>query len=275
MITNRIDGKLLAEKVLLSLKDRVRKLPSAPRVQIIIAGIHPTIELFVRSKMRSAQKAGIVFSIGRVPENVSTEELISTYDSTSHAIIVQLPLPEQVDTDAVLSAIPVEKDADVLSSEMYKRFVDGAPSALVPPVVFAVQQVLASKGVALAGKHTLVVGDGMLVGKPVSTWFSQQGADVRVITSATRLELPDALKIADIVVSGAGVPNLIKPEHLKEGVMLIDAGTSELGGTISGDIDPSCSSLSSLFTPVPGGIGPLTVVGVLSNIVTLAERKFA
>lgn len=275
MITNRVDGKRLAEDVLVSLKSRVQLLPCAPRAHIMIAGTHPTIELFVRSKIRSAQKAGVIFSVGRVSESVSTEELISAYNLTADAIIVQLPLPKQVDTDMALRAIPVEKDADVLSPEMYERFVSGTSRALLPPVVFAVREVLASKGITLAGRHALVVGDGMLVGKPVSTWFIQQGADVRVITSATRLELPDALKTADIVVSGAGVPNLIKPEHIKEGVILIDAGTSELGGTISGDIDPSCASLSSLFTPVPGGIGPLTVAGVLSNIVTLAEQKFA
>jgi methylenetetrahydrofolate dehydrogenase (NADP+) / methenyltetrahydrofolate cyclohydrolase len=139
--------------------------------------------------------------------------------------------------------------------------------------VGAVQKILAYGNVVVAGKRAVVVGAGFLVGEPVAIWLAQQGAEVEVFTVESKPEdLVAALGTADIVVSGAGSPHLIKQGMLKDGVVLIDAGTSESSGQIVGDADPACAAKCSLFTPVPGGIGPVAVACLFENTVTLAER---
>jgi methylenetetrahydrofolate dehydrogenase (NADP+)/methenyltetrahydrofolate cyclohydrolase len=170
-----------------------------------------------------------------------------------------------MDTKAILDSIPVEKDADVLSS------VARTTGALLPPVVSAVKKILEFGKVEVKGKKTVVVGSGFLVGAPVAAWLIQQGAEVKVVNRSTG-NLSELLHDADIIVSGAGSPHFIKPDMLKQGVVLIDAGTSESDGTITGDADLACAEKCSVFTPVPGGVGPLAVACLFENVVTLAER---
>ncbi|HEX8947230.1 MAG TPA: bifunctional 5,10-methylenetetrahydrofolate dehydrogenase/5,10-methenyltetrahydrofolate cyclohydrolase [Candidatus Paceibacterota bacterium] len=267
-----IDGKKLATDVLARIREEVAELPRAPKLRVVMAGTHPAIESFVRIKERRAQEAGIEFAVQHFPDDVSTDVLVAAVkEGDEDALIVQLPLPAHVDTDAVLAAIPLEKDADVLSPEAYTRFEVNTPGALVPPVVFAVREVLATHAVSLPGTRAVVVGRGRLVGKPVAEWLLHEGAQVEVVTRSSG-NLTAALRAADIIVSGAGVPKLITPELIQSGVVLIDAGTSESSGVIVGDIDPACAEKAALLTPVPGGIGPLTVVGLLANTLALAWR---
>ncbi len=267
-----IDGKTLAADVLARIREEAAELPRAPKLRVVMAGMHPAIESFARIKERRAREAGIDFSIQRFPDDVSTDMLVAAVkEGDEDALIVQLPLPAQVDTDAVLAAIPPEKDADVLSPEAYARFEANAPGALVPPVAFAVREVLATHAVSLSGTRAVVVGRGRLVGKPVATWLAREDAQVEVVSRESG-GLAEALKDADIVVSGAGVPKLITPDIIKPGVVLIDAGTSESSGVIVGDVDPACAEKAALLTPVPGGIGPLTVAGLLANTLALARR---
>ncbi len=145
-----------------------------------------------------------------------------------------------------------------------------APSVL-PPVAGAVAEVLMRQGVDVAGKKVVVVGAGRLVGKPVAEMLKEMGGEVAVITTTSgSLE---ELKTADVVVLGAGNPGFIKPEMLKQGVVLIDAGTSEAGGKLMGDADPACAEVASIFTPVPGGIGPIAVAMIFKNLLALAPTR--
>ena len=171
------------------------------------------------------------------------------------------------ETPATLSYMRVKARAAEKAGCVFER---GDPAALLPPVVATIAEIFKRHAVELKGKQAVVVGSGFLVGQPAALWLGQQEASVAVLGRGANFET--ALADADIVVSGAGSPGLIKPMMLKQGVMLIDAGTSESGGTLVGDADPACAPKCSVFTPVPGGVGPIAVAALFENAVTLAER---
>ncbi|HVB20105.1 MAG TPA: bifunctional 5,10-methylenetetrahydrofolate dehydrogenase/5,10-methenyltetrahydrofolate cyclohydrolase [Candidatus Paceibacterota bacterium] len=255
------DGRALAIEVLARTKAHAGKLPHSPRIVAYVAeDSTPVTRSYLSIKKKSAEAAGCMFE--------RTKDVDSFHDVD--AVIVQLPLPFGFDMQGILDSIPVEKDADVLSGAARKNFERGDTDALLPPVVGAICEILKFGHVEIAGKKAVIVGRGFLVGAPVAAWLTQQGADVTVLTSKD--DLSEALHAADIVVSGAGVPHLIQPEMIKKGVVLIDAGTSESGGAVVGDADPTCADKCTLFTPVPGGVGPLAVAKLFENVVTLVER---
>lgn len=257
-----IDGRALAQEVLVRAREHAGYLPHVPRVVAYVAQEPtPATRSYLNIKKRSAEAAGCVF------EETSDRAALTNAD----AAIVQLPVgPEDM---AMLDMLPVEKDADVLSAVARAKFARGGADTLLPPVVGAIAEIFKKYAVDPEGKRAVVIGAGFLVGGPAATWLARQGAvvTVRTITDSTE-EMSAALRAADIIVSGAGAPHLIKPEMLKEGVVFIDAGTSELGGRIAGDADPACAEVCSLFTPVPGGVGPLVVAKLFENAVTLTER---
>lgn len=285
-----VDGRALAKEVLRSAKERAALLQKEPHIAVVVTSETPATQSYLSIKEKRAIDAGCVMDIVRLPENVSTEVFRTMMQSlVVDTILVQLPLSTRVDTKEVCDAIPVEKDADVLSTTARMKFEVGEYDALIPPVASAVAKILEFGNVDPKGKKAVVIGAGWLVGAPVATWLRQQGAEVEVVTLESG-DLTAALRTADIIVSGAGSPHFIKPEMLKEaktaggsspdgssdepfrGVVLIDAGTTELGGVLAGDADPACASACSLFTPVPGGVGPLAVACLFENVVTLAER---
>ncbi len=266
-----IDGRSLAKEVLARTALRAAALGKAPLVSAIVVAESAATRSYLAIKAARAADAGCVLDVVKFSEDVSTNELRSAVSScTADALIVQLPLPEEVDTKQVCDAIPLSKDADVLSSAARALF-EHTENALLPPVVGAVRKILEFGNVDVAGKKAVVIGAGFLVGAPVATWLTRQGAEVTVVTLESG-SLRETLSIADIVVSGAGSPHLITPDMLKEGAVLIDAGTSESGGAIVGDADPTCADVCSLFTPVPGGVGPLAVACLFENVINLAQR---
>ena len=157
----------------------------------------------------------------------------------------------------------------MLSAAARMKFEAGDRNALVPPVAAAMLEILVAHGVSPKGKRAIVIGSGHLVGKPCAELLSHEGADVAIVSF--RAGDFSALSNADIVVSGVGSPHFIKPEMLKNGAVLIDAGTSESGGAVAGDADPSCAQRCSVFTPVPGGVGPVAVAKLFENAVMLTE----
>lgn len=257
-----IDGRKMAREVLARAKTRAERLQRRPNILVYVAPDEtPATRSYLKIKARSAEAAGCDFE--------ETKSL--TFSSRADAVIVQLPLPSEFNTTEILNSIPISQDADVLSSEAREKFGKGDADALLPPVVGAVREIFIRNSINPKGKKAVVIGDGWLVGNPCVKWLAQQGANVEVVTSKTK-DLSAELRSADIIVSGAGSPYLIKPEMLKQGVVLIDAGTSESGGTLAGDADPACAEKCSVFTPVPGGVGPLSVACLFDNVVTLAER---
>ncbi len=256
-----VDGKAIAADILLKTKSRADKLGTPPLVVAIRGNDSPITESYLAIKQKRALEAGCAFEVR------AYEQLYGDAD----AVIVQLPLEKGLNTEGVLNAIPEKQDADVLSAKARELFDEGAPGALLPPVVAAIQEIFERNNVDLKWKQCVVIGEGRLVGIPMASWLKRQGALLHTIT----LNSGDLsqLKGADIIISGAGSPHLIKPSMLKQGVVLIDAGASEADGKIVGDADPGCEKVASLFTPVPGGVGPIVVAKLFENAVTLAERK--
>lgn len=258
-----VDGKALAGEILSRTKVRAEALLRTPQVVAYVAPDETlATQSYLKIKERSAVEAGCEFRVTR-----DTAEF-----DVADAVIAQLPLP--LELQHIIELIPIDKDADVLTRAARARFEKAEQDALLPPVVGAVREIFKWANIEVVGKRVVVIGAGFLVGAPVATWLRQQGAQVEVMTIESKPEdLVAALATADIIVSGAGSPGLITPDMIKEGVVLIDAGTSESNGRIVGDADPACAEKCALFTPVPGGVGPVAVACLFENAVALAERN--
>ncbi len=268
----RIDGKQIRDRIKRELRDEVVSLGEKPHLAIISVGENPVIRGFINIKKRFAEEIGVVFTEDIFSYDVTFSQIQKRIEEFSNApevtgIIVQLPLPRHLDTDKVLNLIPVSKDVDVLShdaNELIKR----NDSSILTPVVGAIIEICKEASVEIRDKKVLVVGHGRLVGAPSAAWFRKQGGQVTVLDRPTE-NLAEITRNADIIVCGVGSAGLITPEMLKHGVVILDAGTSEEGGLIVGDADPRCEKVASVFTPVPGGIGPITVAIIFRNLILL------
>ena len=237
-----VDGKQIAEDIIAGLGVSLQ----GKRLGIVVGTQDSATDSFIKIKSRVAERLGVEVVRGEL------DELIKTCDG----VIVQLPISN---SEQLLASLPPEKDVDALGL---------APLARAP-VAGAIAEILKYTGVEPRLKKAVVVGAGRLVGAPAAKLLRELGADVEVVTSGEGSLT--SLKTADIVVLGAGEPGLIKPEMLKQGVVLIDAGTSEQGGKLAGDADPACAQVASVFTPVPGGIGPIAVAMIFKNLFDLAK----
>ncbi len=269
-----VDGTLLAREIARELKDQCALVGVPPTLRVISVGDDPVTVKYLQRKKEMAESIGVRFSLTALPEKVTEDALIGVVrgmvkDMDTTGVLVQLPLPSHIDAANVLSFIPPHKDPDVLSAPSRDLFVTG--EGLLPPVIGALEEILKRHDVSLDGKRVVVVGEGNLVGKPASTWAAARGARVSVVTEHTK-DPGAVLREADIIVSGAGVPGLITSDMITEGVVILDAGTTDVGGSLKGDADPSCAEKASLFTPVPGGVGPLTIVMIYKNLLELAQK---
>lgn len=262
----RVDGTTIAQRTINSLTIDARERPTK-RVLFIIGERTAANDQFVARKSRVGSAIGVHTSAEYV-EDADTASLVNciAMNNDYDGIVVQLPLPEGVNTKHVLDAISVEQDIDMLSEAAIQEYNSGL-SLRMPPVAFAVQAIIEEYDISLDQKNIVVLGHGKLVGEPVCLWLTQQGVEYTVIDITTSEEdRAYALINADIIISGIGVPHSITPDMIKDGVVLIDAGTSEHTGKLAGDIHPDCEAKASLYTPVPGGVGPLTIAGLYANL---------
>lgn len=271
-----IDGKKLAEEIKTELKTEVLKLGKNIRLAVVQAGEDKVTEKFLEQKKRFGKEIRADVRVYDLPEDITTNKLREKLAEIVHikentGVIVQLPLPKQINTQYILDGIIPEKDPDMLSSKSVGLFSSGR-SKILPPVVGAIKHIFDKNNVEVKGKKVTVLGAGRLVGKPVAAWLIGQGAAVTVIdenTADPTLHTMDA----DIIISGVGEPNLIGPQMVKRGVVAVDCGTSEEAGKLLGDFDPKVAEKASLFTPVPGGVGPLTVAMLFKNLVELTKTS--
>lgn len=270
-----IDGRALRDRILAGLSERVAALPMRPVFCDVLVGTDPASVQYVEMKSRVAESLGIEAYDARFPDEITTEELVSEVGRIAAmpgmaGLIVQLPLPAHIDARAVLDAVPLAVDVDGLSSEASERFYSDDP-AFVYPTAAAVLAILDSLDADLERMSVAMVGDGMLVGRPVAHLLRSRGVAVDTVTTST----PDAREIirsADIVISATGQAGLITGDMLRDGAIVIDAGTSESGGGIAGDVDrDSVEPIASALSPVPGGVGPVTVAMLMQNVVAAAE----
>lgn len=261
-----IDGKRIAEGIYNDLRSRVTALQNAPILTIFTCNPNFETQKYLSLKERKARDIGVQTVVIHIEETCTTEEFVSRIHSAvpvSDGIIVQLPLPVHIESATVLQSVPVSHDVDVLG---------GTHTNMLSPVVGAFKEILEREGISRVGKYVNIIGSGRLVGLPASAWFMNEGAHVSVVTKDTH-DIVHYTKNADIVVCGAGVPGLLKPDMVKEDVVILDAGTSEDGGVLRGDADPACALKARVFTPVPGGIGPITIAILLRNVVDCATQK--
>lgn len=265
-----LSGKLIAEKIYATLEKKVADLDTKgvkPKLAVIMVGSDPASELYVNKKSNKAKEVGIEIYVCRMPYTTNTKKAVDQIlqfnsDPTIHGIIVQLPLPRYIDTGKVIWAIDPKKDVDGFQMRDFR-----------PPTPLAILEILMHYSIPVLKSKITLVGYGTLVNKPLAMLLNKQGADITVCTEET----PDRIakiKRADIIVSAVGQAGIITQDMVREGQIVIDAGTSSEGGSTKGDVVfDEVAPIVSAITPVPGGVGPLTVVKLLENVIEAATRQ--
>lgn len=271
-----VDGKAIAAALREKITRAVKGFSARPTLAIVTVGEHPIIEGFVRIKKRVGEALGVEVTEYHFPERATEDALKRAVlrlgkDTRVAGIIVQLPLPSAFHAQAILDLVPLEKDVDMLSTNAVAAFRRG-DSLILPPIAGAIQEILESHMVAVAGKEVLVLGHGRLVGIPAALFFRHNGAHVTVVDKPIA-DLGSLVRESDIIICGVGKPGTLRAEWLKPGSVVIDAGTSEAGGKLVGDADRECADRAGLFTPVPGGVGPITVALIFKNLLVLAKEQ--
>jgi methylenetetrahydrofolate dehydrogenase (NADP+)/methenyltetrahydrofolate cyclohydrolase len=262
----RIDGKAIAEEIYAELEARESGMRS---LGIVVASHDPVIESFVKIKSRAAARLHVELRRVDLLHEPTTADALAAIEKLApevDGIIVQLPLPQTLDTEVILAAIPPYLDVDGINPAVAE-----GERPVRAPVAGAIEEILKRNTIDLKNKKAVVVGAGRLVGLPAADLLTSLGADVSIVTLESGSL--DELKDADIVILGAGNPGFVKPEMLKDGVVLIDAGTSESSGRVVGDADPACAAKCSIFTPVPGGVGPIAVAMIFKNLFQLHNAR--
>lgn len=263
-----LDGKKLAAKILDKLEKDVKKLPPI-RLAVILVGKNPASLNFIKQKQRTAKKIRIQFKLYKFKENISEKNLNKELakivkEKANTGIVVQLPLPKHIDEQRILNIIPLEKDVDALS-------VDN--QLIESPTASGIMKILDEYSIKVKDKKVVIIGKGKLVGKPLAKMMQKAGANLTICDRKIKNLSGKTLK-ADILVSAAGQPYLIKENMIKKGVVVIDAGFSKIDNKLVGDVDfENVKKKASYITPVPGGVGPMTVAILMVNLVKLAKKK--
>jgi methylenetetrahydrofolate dehydrogenase (NADP+)/methenyltetrahydrofolate cyclohydrolase len=278
-----IDGKSLAITVRESIAQTVETLAARgirPGLAVVLAGDDPASRVYVRTKVRACEQTGVRWELHEYTHDVPQATLLDRIqglnrDPAVHGILVQLPLPRQLDAARVLDAVSPAKDVDGFHVESLGALAVGRPG-FVPCTPAGIMRMLEHERVALAGRHAVVVGRSNIVGKPLALLLLQNDATVTICHSKTP-ELAETTRRADVLVAAAGRPRLITADMVKPGACVIDVGTNRLpDGKLAGDVDfDAVKEVAGLISPVPGGVGPMTVAMLIANTVRSALRTNA
>ncbi|WP_303672587.1 bifunctional methylenetetrahydrofolate dehydrogenase/methenyltetrahydrofolate cyclohydrolase FolD [Vampirovibrio chlorellavorus] len=276
-----LDGKLTSRNLLDSLSLELAQLKaqglSLPKLVVVLVGDDPASQVYVGKKAKTAQKIGMLSELLTYPAEISQTELLSVIarlnqDASVQGILVQLPLPRHIDTLSVIRAIDPKKDVDGLHPLNMGLLMSGDPSACKPCTPAGVMTLLKAYNVPLAGKNAVVLGRSNIVGKPMGLLLLQENATVTYCHSKTA-DLPAVCREADILVAAVGVPNLVTADFIKPGAAVIDVGINRLDGKLVGDVDfASASQKAGFITPVPGGVGPMTIATLMANTLFLYRQ---
>jgi methylenetetrahydrofolate dehydrogenase (NADP+)/methenyltetrahydrofolate cyclohydrolase len=272
-----IDGKKIRDEILAEIKKEIALLPFQPIFCDILVGNDIASLQYVRMKAKVAESVGLKFHTANFKDSVLTEELILEIEKLNNmegmcGIIIQLPLPSQIDKRKVLDAIKPELDVDCLGSFNSENFYHNT-GELNYPTALACLKVLDTLNVDLSKKKILMLGQGSLVGRPVTHLLRKRGLEVGTVDSKTG-NTTVLIKEADVIISAIGQGKFITGAMVKKDVTIIDAGTSEENGAVVGDVDfESVKEVASFISPVPGGVGPVTVAMLLSNVLQVAKNK--
>jgi methylenetetrahydrofolate dehydrogenase (NADP+)/methenyltetrahydrofolate cyclohydrolase len=279
-----IDGKAVAAEVRERVAAEVRELAAAsqgsvPGLATVLVGDDPASHVYVRNKRKGTEEAGMRSIHHGLEASISEQELLELVralndDVDVDGILVQLPLPEQIDQDAVIATIDPAKDVDGLTAHVAGLLAQGRPG-LVPCTPQGVMELLAHAGVEPAGAEAVVVGRSILVGRPLASLLLNASATVTVCHSRTH-DLPAVCRRADILVAAVGSPELVQGDWVKPGAAVIDVGMNRTDEGLVGDVDfPAAREVAGAITPVPGGVGPMTIAMLLQNTVRAARARRA
>jgi len=280
MTATIIDGKAIAEQVILKVKDRVSVLNEQgvlPGLTVILVGDDPASQTYVGSKERTSTRLGMKSDVISRPSSLTEDELLALIDDLNqdhsvHGILVQLPLPKHMDEHKILQAIDPRKDVDGFHPLNVGKLLLGQ-QGFIPCTPFGIIQLLDYSGIEIEGKHAVIVGRSNIVGKPMGQLLLNRHATVTYTHSRTP-DLAEFTKQADILIVATGQPSMITGEHIKPGAAVIDVGIHRNSdGRLSGDVDfASAKEVAGALTPVPGGVGPMTIAMLMENTCLSAER---
>ncbi|AMV82110.1 bifunctional methylenetetrahydrofolate dehydrogenase/methenyltetrahydrofolate cyclohydrolase FolD [Staphylococcus aureus] len=279
MVAKILDGKQIAKDYRQGLEDQVEALKEkgfTPKLSVILVGNDGASQSYVRSKKKAAEKIGMISEIVHLEETATEEEVLNELnrlnnDDSVSGILVQVPLPKQVSEQKILEAINPEKDVDGFHPiNIGKLYID--EQTFVPCTPLGIMEILKHADIDLEGKNAVVIGRSHIVGQPVSKLLLQKNASVTILHSRSK-DMASYLKDADVIVSAVGKPGLVTKDVVKEGAVIIDVGnTPDENGKLKGDVDyDAVKEIAGAITPVPGGVGPLTITMVLNNTL-LAEK---
>ena len=283
MTATILDGKQLAQQMRSELAEDVVEFIQnngvVPCLAAVLVGEDPASEVYVRNKRRACEAVGIESQLHRMSADITSDDLLKLIaklnkDGEVHGILVQLPLPKQVDKNRVLLAVSPVKDVDAFHPENVGRLVQGRPRFL-PCTPQGVQQLLVRGGIEIAGRHVVILGRSEIVGRPLSIMLSQHGtggdATVTLCHSRTR-DLPAITRLADILIAAIGRPKFVTAEMVKPGATVVDVGINRTETGVVGDVDfDGVAEVAGAITPVPGGVGPLTIAMLLRNTLLAAQ----
>jgi len=278
-----IDGKEFSKKILEEISNEQKEIVERKNLRpaglaVIIVGENPASQVYVRNKTRACEKVGFYSETIKLEENISENDLIKKIEELNEnnkidGILVQLPLPKHIDELKVINSIKPEKDVDGFSNVNVGKMVIGDESGFLSCTPYGIMQLLEGYDIDVDGKDVVVVGRSNIVGKPMAMMLIQKGATVQVCNSRTK-DLSKKLKKADIIVVAVGVPRMIKATDVKEGVVVIDVGINRVDGKLCGDVDyEDVAQKASYITPVPGGVGPMTIASLIKNTFISYQRK--
>jgi methylenetetrahydrofolate dehydrogenase (NADP+)/methenyltetrahydrofolate cyclohydrolase len=278
-----IDGKAAAERIRAGVAAEtaqfVRETGVTPHLAAVLVGENPASAVYVRNKRRACEEAGIKSTLHNLPASLSQSELLALIDRLNadrdvHGVLVQLPLPPQISTQAILDAVSPLKDVDAFHPENVGLMVQGRPRFL-PCTPHGVQRLLVDGGYPVAGAHVVVIGRSEIVGKPMAIMLMQKGlggdATVTVCHSRTK-NLAQISRTADILIAAIGAPRFVKADMVRPGAIVIDVGINREEGKLVGDVDyEPVRAVAAAITPVPGGVGPMTIAMLLGNTLQAAR----
>lgn len=281
-----LDGKKLSEKIQKNLISEVKELKKdgvVPKLAVIVVGDDQASKVYVRNKHKMAQKLGIETIDIHFPSSTTEGYLLNkinelNYDSSVNAILVQLPLPKQIDESTIMNAISPAKDVDGFNSNnLGKLFANENSQTFeknysVPCTPTGIISLLDEYNISVAGKHVVIVGRSKIVGRPLSALMLNRDATVTVAHSKTK-NLKEITSSADILVSAVGKPNFISADDIKPNAVVIDVGINRVNGKLVGDVSQNVRNVASYLTPVPGGVGPMTIISLMQQTVKLAKNQ--
>ena len=288
MPAQRLDGKALAATLRGEIAARVVERVTAgrrpPGLAAVLVGEDPASQQYVKNKHKACQDVGLATTVHRLPATTSQAELLAfvaelNADPAVHGILMQLPLPKQIDEGAVIRAVSPAKDVDCFHPENVGLLAAGHPR-FYPCTPHGVVQLLTRNGVALAGKEVVVVGRSNIVGKPLALMLAQKptaanpsAGDATVTVAHTRTQnLAAVCRRADVLIAAAGVPGVVTADMVKPGAAVVDVGTNNVGGKWCGDVHPDVEVVAGWLSPVPGGVGPMTITMLLHNTLGAAAQ---